>query len=146
MQAYREPLELVGLPYKRGGNIPEVGFDCFTLLAYVRWNFYHRSTPGEIPARKMSAAAACALGIRRALGHRERLGGEWVAMEAPREGCAVALGRSRLGRLHHCGVWVGQGFGDSGVLHALEGVGVVWTPGLRIIDLYSRVEFYECRA
>ena len=134
----------MGSHYVRGGNTPAVGFDCFTLLSYVRWVFYRLPTPGDIPARPLPAMVACALGIRRALGHRERLPGPWQAMRAPQPGCAVLLGRSVFGRLHHCGVWLpGEG---GGVLHALEVAGVVWTPGMRIAELFSRVEFYECRA
>lgn len=49
-------------------------------------------------------------------GHPERE--HWLPVPVAAEGDLVLLGRSR--RPAHCGVWVG-----SGVLHSLEGVGVV---------------------
>jgi hypothetical protein len=55
------------------------------------------------------------------------------------QGAAVALGRYKVGRLHHCGCVV-----NAGVLHALETVGVVWTPLARLGELYRRAEFFEC--
>lgn len=133
------PLELVGVPYARGGVSPELGFDCYTLLAFVRWHYFKRITPvGTIPARTLPASRACVVGIRRALGHRDALPSPWERITTAREGCAVALGLSRIGRLHHCGVWIA-----SGVLQAMDGIGVAWTPGERIRDLFARVEFYE---
>lgn len=134
------PLQLVGASYVRGGVTPEVGFDCFTLMAYVRWHWFAKPTPfAGIPARKLSTAQACAIGIARALGRGESIDVPWRAIATPSEGCAVALGRARLGRLHHCGVWI-----EGGVLHAYESIGVVWSPGWRVTDLFARVECYEC--
>lgn len=141
-QPFASPLQLVGVNYVRGGVTPEAGFDCFTLMAYVRWHWFAKLTPfAGIPARKLTTTQACAIGISRALGRRDPDGIEvpWAAIDPPSEGCAVALGRSRLGRLHHCGVWI-----EGGVLHAYESIGVVWSPAWRIGDLFARVEFYEC--
>lgn len=132
------PLDLVGVPYQRGGVTPETGFDCFTLMAYVRRRWFGRESPvGELPHRALSTSVLCAVMLRRALG--SPLSSAWEPCE-PSEGVAVALGMRRFGRLHHCGVRVA-----GGVLHALEGAGVVWAPGNRIDQLYSRVEYYECR-
>lgn len=134
------PLDLIGAPYLRGGVTPEAGFDCYTLAAYVRWHWFTRPTPGgEIPSPQLSCAQACARGIRRAFGGRHGELSKWQAC-APAPGCIVALGRSRLSPLHHCGVWI-----NGGVLHAFDRIGVAWTPGDRIGELFGRVEFYECR-
>lgn len=135
------PAELIGLPYTRGGNTPEKGFDCFTLMAYVRWHWFRRPTPiGDIPKRHLPPAALCALTIRRTLGRRvDEVRGPWERCE-PHEGCAVALAQCALSRFHHCGVFV-----DGGILHALDRVGVCFTPAPRIRELFARVEFYECR-
>jgi hypothetical protein len=135
-------LQLVGTPYVRGGVTPEIGFDCYTLMAYVRWHWFERTTPfAGIPARKLSPMQACALGIRRALGMRVEALTPWHAIQTPIAGCAVALGHMRLGRgrLHHCGVWI-----EGGVLHAMEMLGVCWTPSERLPALFARMEFYEC--
>jgi cell wall-associated NlpC family hydrolase len=134
-------MKLVGNPYRRGGDSPRDGFDCFTLMRYVRRHCFERETPaGSLPAQSMPSAQAAAFGIYRALGGRERIGSPWYEC-TPAPGCAVALGVYKVSRLHHCGVTVGDG-----VLHALESCGVVWTPLLRVRELYARVEFFECRA
>ena len=132
-------MKLVGLPYKRGGDSPRDGFDCFTLVRYVRKHCFERVTPaGAIPAEHLTSAQAAALAIFRTLGGKERVGSPWLECD-PAEGCAVALGTWKVSRLHHCGVVV-----SGGVLHALEAPGVVWTPMRRIHELYARVEFFEC--
>lgn len=134
------PLDLIGVPYVRGGVTPEIGFDCYTLMSYVRWHWFERRTPyAGIPARKLTTAQLCAIGISRALGRHRAIVSPWRPSAAPIEGCAVALGRAQLARLHHCGVWI-----EGGVLHAYESIGVTWTPHARIGELFARVEFYEC--
>jgi hypothetical protein len=132
---------LIGTPYARGGASPGDGFDCFTLLEYVRRVHFGRATPhAGIPTARLSAVHAAALGIRRALGRAsDQLPSPWVACE-PVDGCAVGLARCKWGRLHHCGVYL-----DGHVLHAMDGVGVVLTPIERLWFIYSRVEFFECR-
>jgi cell wall-associated NlpC family hydrolase len=64
----------------------------------------------------------------------------WVPVAEATEGDAVLMGRSS--RPCHVGVWITPPDG-AGVLHALEQVGVVYTPparlcGLRILGLYRR--------
>jgi len=131
--------KLVGAPYRRGGNSPRDGFDCFTLVRYVRKHSFLRETPtGGIPSEKLPSAQAAALAIYRALGGKERVGSPWLECDSA-DGCVVALGHWSVSRLHHCGVVIGDG-----VLHALESCGVVWTPMRRIHELYARVEFFEC--
>jgi len=141
MSSTQRALLLVGTPYKRDGASPTEGFDCFTLLEYVRRVYYRRATPhAGIPAPDIPSAQAAALAIYRATGGREHMGSPWIESDGA-QGCAVALGRSRFGRLHHCGVML-----DGGVLHALETVGVAFMPLERVGLLYARVEFYECRS
>lgn len=136
----RDPLELVGVPYRRGGMSVSEGFDCFTLVKYVREEYFGRVTPaGTMPTAHLTSAQAAALAIFRALGGRERINSPWEACEAA-EGCVAALGMWKVSRLHHCGVVV-----NAGVLHALESPGVVWMPLERLWDMYARVEFFECR-
>jgi len=130
---------LVGAPYARGGTTPHYGFDCFTLVRYVRKHCFQRETPiAGIPSTTLPSPQAAAFAIYRALGGKERIDSAW--RECPSaEGCVVALGTWKVSRLHHCGVVIGDG-----VMHALESCGVVWTPMRRIRELYARVEFFEC--
>jgi hypothetical protein len=135
-------MDLIGTKYVRGGVTPETGFDCFTLLAYVRWHWFARPTPihAPFPRRSLTVGLSCALMIRRVLRAPVRnTQSAWMRCE-PQEGCAVALSQTRLGPMHHCGVWIG-----GGVLHAVMGSGVVYTPGTRLETLFPRAEFYECR-
>jgi hypothetical protein len=138
------PLTLVGTPYVRGAVTPETGFDCFTLAAFVRWHYYGRHTPiaVQLPKPHRNPIMHCALVIRRMLGGRraDALAPPWQSIATPHAGCMVALGRTSFGPLHHCGVWV-----QGGVLHALEGVGVAFTPVDRLHGLFPRVEYFECR-
>lgn len=130
---------LVGRPYLRGADNPRDGFDCFTLVCYVRLHHFARPTPaGSIPVEHLTSSQAAALAIYRTLGGKERVGSPWLECE-PAPGCVVALGTWKVSRLHHCGVVI-----SDGVLHALESVGVVWTPMRRIRELYARTEFFEC--
>jgi cell wall-associated NlpC family hydrolase len=130
---------LIGTPYRRGGNDAREGFDCFTLVRYVRKHYFERETPaGSIPVGHLTSSQAAALAIFRALGGKERIGSPWLECW-PHQGNVVALGSWKVSRLHHCGVVI-----DDGVLHALESCGVVWTPMMRLHDIYARVEFFEC--
>lgn len=139
MNATHPALTLVGAPYKRGAETPREGFDCYTLMRYVRRVWFARETPaGAIPAARLTSSQAAALAIFRTLGGAERLASPWLEC-APAEGCAVALGRFKVSRLHHCGVYL-----HGGILHACEPMGVVWTPLDRARDYYARCEFFEC--
>jgi hypothetical protein len=49
------PLDLVGVRYRLGGVTPQAGFDCYSLLCYVRAHWFDRPTPfAGIPARRVS--------------------------------------------------------------------------------------------
>jgi hypothetical protein len=133
-------LSLIGAPYLRGGHSRVEGFDCFTLLEYVRREYYNRVTPvhaSAVMGSMFPPALACARGIYRTLATDRG----WHPLQERTQGCAVALGRFHIGRLHHVGVVVGNG-----VLHAAAGIGVCWLPGDRVAEVYARVEYFEWQA
>ena len=68
----------------------------------------------------------------------ELASGRWERVAVPAHGDAALL---RGGDYPHVGVWLVCD-GVEGVLHALEGVGVIWTPApaLRMLG-FSRVRF-----
>ena len=136
MSELREPLELVGVPYLRGGDDSR-GFDCFTLVRYVRARWFARATPLTYePSVSTRALVSIQLGFARCTRGAEPL---WSVC-APQLGCVVGLARTHHGRLHHCGVLVGEG-----VLHCQESAGVMLTPLDRLRELYGQVECFECR-
>lgn len=145
----RDPWELIGLPYVRNGNSPARGFDCFTLLTYVRWHWFGLTTPAGLADRTGASHYLGAM-IRRAIARGESARGAWMRQARPSAGCAIGCGRLAISPLTHCGVWLTIDQGgrlEEGCLHALERVGVCWTPGERLAHLFGRVEFYElCRA
>lgn len=108
--------ELIGTPYRLRGTDPGTGFDCFTLVHYVRTRYLGLPTP------------VCS---RRSL---------WQHCE-PHLGCVVGLAQRSFGRLHHCGVLI-----DEGVLHALPEAGVMLTPLARLHEVYRQVECFDVSA
>lgn len=132
-----DPLQLVGVPYRREGNNVGEGFDCFTLVRFVRAEFYQRLTPLTQPSTTLPAESACMLGFH----HATRGNGALWYRCAPQEGCVIGLARYSFGRLHHCGVLV-----RGGVLHAMQDAGVMFTPFGRIRECYMQVEAFECRS
>jgi len=133
------PLDLIGVAYLRGSDDIAQGFDCYTLVRFVRAYYYGRPTPlAAPPARKWQGPAACALGMhhaRRATRTRAPL---WQQCE-PHLGCVVGLARFKVERLHHCGVLIPEG-----VLHAMRDAGVMLTPCARLTELFAQVEYLEC--
>ena len=64
--------------------------------------------------------------------------GQWHPVAAPMEGDAVVMARGT--RPCHVGVWVAP----DRILHAVEGIGVISTPAVRLGDLHYRAHgFYR---
>lgn len=144
----RDPLALLGKPYVLHGTDPAVGFDCWTLVEYVRRECFGLATPlargdaFELPENKFVA-------LNRALsviGAAQDCGA-WQRVETGAPGDVVGLSLSERIPLHHVGVLLPQG-----VLHAWAGVGrvgigsVILTPFARLSPLFAQVEVYTCRA
>jgi cell wall-associated NlpC family hydrolase len=141
--ALRSPLELIGVPYVRGGITPRDGFDCWSLVEYVRRVYFDLPSP-LVDARARAGLAAAIRTIEAA-----KVSGEWVAIDPPGDAGSV-VGMAFAGRLflHHVGVSLGA----LGVLHAWAGIisngrgSVTLTPWARIADRFKVVEVYAWRA
>lgn len=101
---------VIGRPYTLGAAGPDA-FDCWGLVRH----YYAAMRGVQLPV----VDAERTLAIARAFaGNAER--DNWVEVWHPAEGDAVLMGQAR--RPHHVGLWLG-----GGVLHAVEGAGVIYT-------------------
>lgn len=118
----------IGLPWKIDGNGPEA-WNCWNLARYILLKYFDK----EIPFVDLESDDVPAL-------YREKMDqGSWVVREKPEHGFGVLL----KGGMHpHVGVFLDIDGG--GVLHSLEGAGVVFTPlsALRMLG-FGNVKFYE---
>lgn len=120
--------QYIGLPWVAGGRGPDA-FDCWGLLRYLQREHFGRGLP-EIPEFGDTA---------RAMYQVQMSSGAWEIVAQPEHGAGVLM---RGGDDPHVGVWLDCEGG--GVLHAMERVGVIWTPyrSLRLIG-FSRLKYYR---
>ena len=125
---------LIGIPWKMGGRSPEEGFDCWGLLKYcylellgITIKYDYDIIEGGTP------------NIIRAISSATDGSSDWVLIEKPINGCAVALSRNK--KTHHVGFWY-----NDHCIHATEKLGVVGNTmnGLKR-NQYNKVEFYRCK-
>lgn len=121
--------EYIGLAWEQDGNGPD-SWNCWNLLSHVLLAYFGKAMP--------AITLGDGDGIRATYNEKLRLG-HWKAVEYPTHGCGVLL---REGEHPHVGVYLDLDGG--GVLHALEGFGVVFTPTstLRMLG-FGRVKYYE---
>lgn len=154
----RDPLTLLGVPYVLGSCDPAIGFDCWTLVDYVRKECFGVSTPLSVnlcDGPRIQPSERPLSGVNRvAVKHAQRLienaqrTGAWRRIDAPGfPGCVVGMSLSSRMALHHVGIALAPG-----VLHAWGGAtagrvgSVILTPWERLRPLFADVEVYECRA
>lgn len=153
-----DPLDLLGVPYVLGASDPAIGFDCWTLVRYVRATYFDLDTPLAIslrdapdiqPSERIQSA-----GNHVSVRHAQRLieaaqrTGQWRRVDGPPSpGMVVGMSLSHRTALHHVGVAI-----PAGVLHAwcgpsVRGIGsVIVTPWNHLRPIFADVEVYECRA
>ena len=103
---------VIGKPWASGAGGPDA-FDCWGLVRH-----YYTTMRGQIlPVVDVDATRA--MQVAHAFAGEPELA-NWLAVEAPAEGDAVLMGQAR--RPHHVGLWLG-----GGVLHSVEGAGVIYT-------------------
>lgn len=136
------PLDLIGVPYLRGGVSPSEGFDCWSLVDYVRRQFF------GLPSPLVDARARAGLASIRTL-EAARASAQWIQIVPPGDpGCVVGMAFAGRLFLHHVGV----SLGPLGVLHAWAGIisngrgSVTLTPWDRLADRFKVIEVYLWRA
>jgi len=118
----------IGLPWVSGGCGPDA-FDCWGLLGCVQREYFGIRLP-DLPADADD---------RRLLYQAQVDRGTWQVVDAPFHGCGVLL---RGGDRPHVGVYLQLDAG--GVLHALEGAGVIFTERANLKRLgYPRASWYR---
>ena len=120
--------DYIGLPYVLGGR-DLGGLDCFGLLKMVYDREYGETLPDwqtdDLSLRGRAETIASVV-----------CSGAWEPVEDPQDGDFVVCYRSRAPL--HLGLYFA-----GGVLHAMEGLGVVFEPLDRFQERFARVEFGE---
>ncbi len=120
----------IGLPWRFGARGPDA-YDCWGLLHECRQRFFGGGIPDTVlgePARALYA-------------HKLR-SGEWQLVACPQHGDGVLL---REGDRPHVGIYLDLDGG--GVLHAMEGRGVIFTPLRGLFGLgYSNPKYHRIYA
>lgn len=116
--------DLIGKPYADGGGDGINSFDCGSLVRYITGIDVH-----FVPSCKMGDIRAIVKAIEKNKRH-------FNILKEPKEKCIVSL--SRLNKPHHVGVYI-----KGGVLHATEGVGVVFSSFQNLKDNGFTWEFGE---
>lgn len=118
----------IGLPYRLGARGPDE-FDCYGLCAEIYSEMYGITLPDwqedtlELKGRATAIAnVVCS--------------GTWTPTEHPQDGDFAIAYRTKAA--HHLGLVFA-----SGVLHSIEGAGVVYEPLNRFEDRFTRVEYGE---
>lgn len=118
---------LVGKRYELGADGPDA-YDCRGLLLHCQRKYFGHALPDLPFGNAMRDLFADKLAA-----------GTWEQVEVPQHGDAVLL---RGGDHPHVGVWLTSV--GTGALHALDGVGVIWTPEnqLRLMG-FSRRRYFR---
>lgn len=117
----------IGKPYAEGGNGPDA-YDCRGLLIHFQRTYFGQNIPDLPMGDEM-----------RDLFQRKLDAQSWEVVANPRHGDCVLL---RGGAQPHVGVYVDPIGGECGVVHSLEGAGVVFTHASRLrAQGFSRVQY-----
>ena len=125
--------ELIGLPYSSGGSDLYTGFDCWGLFRYVQKHHFNRDLP------PVNVDTSDVLAVAREFRDNEQRSC-WALRYLPMDGDAVLMAHARYPS--HVGVWLDIDGG--GVLHAVKGMGVIYS-NLSALKLsgWGRIEYYR---
>ena len=124
-----EVLLYLGLPYTKTGFGPD-SYNCWGLLIHIQKTYFNT----EMPLAPLGDEVACLN-----LFKTKTECGEWIQTKEPKHGDCVLL---KGGRNPHVGIYLD--FDGGGVLHSLEGMGVIYS---RLRELnhqgFGRTKFYK---
>lgn len=126
-------IQYLGMPWVSGHEGPE-SFDCWGLVRYVQQQHFNRNVPSIlVDANNIHAV------VKEFTANDER--SQWQEVEHPKEGDCLLLSQNK--RPTHVGIWLEVDGG--GLLHAVQGAGVVFT-GLKNIKHmgYNILGAYRC--
>ncbi len=124
-----EAIQYIGIRYVEGGESLD-GFNCWGFLRFILAKHFNKTLPavpiGDAHRTREIHENALQCGLYQPVGK-------------PEHGDAALL---RGGESPHVGIYLD--FDGGGILHSLEGVGVVWTPikQLRMLG-FSRIIYYK---
>lgn len=119
----------IGLPYEEGSFGPD-SFNCWGLLYFVQRNYFKVS----MPSAPIGDSEAC-----KTMFESQLQSGAWASITSPTHGCGALM---RGGESPHVGIYLDIDAG--GILHAMEGVGVIWTPIYQLRALnFGRTKYYR---
>lgn len=125
--------EYIGKPWLPGGRDLS-GLDCWGLVYHI----YRERFGIELPAFPGVEPGDHAL-VAKFITEGAATGGDWQRMATGRDGCVVALGKTRA--LHHVGLWLDT---DGGlVLHASYGGVIAQSLATLRSFRWHRIEFYK---
>lgn len=124
--------ELIGIAYSHTGKCPEEGFNCWEFMRYVQMRYYNRRLP-------FAALDGSQDLLQMHVDCMDK--GVYQIVQEPIDGDCALL---RSGTRPHVGVWLQNDYG--GVLHCMEGAGVVWTRRTELLRYgYGRASYYRVK-
>jgi cell wall-associated NlpC family hydrolase len=126
-------IEYIGKEWVSGDAGPD-SFDCWGLVRHVQKNIYNRDVP-EISVDAMNIRAVVAAFNN----HPERQ--NWEEVKEPKDGDCLLMSSGK--EPTHVGIWIDIDGG--GVLHAIQGTGVVFSKNANLKLLgYNTLGIYRC--
>lgn len=124
-----EAAQYIGIPYSDDGEGPD-SYNCWGLLRHIQQVYFGKSLP-SVPIGNADATL---------LIHNECIRQrQYFPVKMPIHGDAVLL---RAGLSPHVGTWLD--IDEGGVLHALAGFGVIWTPEKALNTMgFARRQYYR---
>lgn len=125
--------DLIGRPWRPGATGPDA-YDCWGLVAHVSRALFGRELPDAVAGIDLRRPREV-IGAIRASAMQRR----FLPAESPRPGDLVLM--ARRSDPVHVGIWIEPTPGAPGVLHAVQGQGVLFQSLAQVRAGWTRIEF-----